>query len=152
MLIDRAEFPATDAGTGDARMMIRILRAAMLYFIIVFGVGFLLGPIRVFWLEPRIGAFKAVLCEAPFLLAAILVASRVSPRVARLELRKDTLLAMGTAALVMQQIADIAIGLAVRGISFREQLAQFATAEGTIYAALLVLFAVMPALINPASS
>lgn len=132
--------------------MIRILRAAMLYFVIVFSVGFLLGPIRVFWLEPRIGAFKAVLCEAPFLLGAILVASGVSPRAARLELRKDTLLAMGAAALALQLIADIVVGLVVRGISFREQLAQFATAEGAIYAALLFLFAVMPTLINPTSS
>jgi hypothetical protein len=34
----------------------KITGAAILYFIIVFGVGFLLGPIRVFLLEPRVGA------------------------------------------------------------------------------------------------
>jgi hypothetical protein len=129
-------------------MKIRILGAALLYFVIVFGVGFLLGPIRVLWLEPRIGPFNAVLCEAPFLLAAILVASRISPRLAGLELRTNALLAVGVAALVMQQIADAAVGLGLRSLSLHEQLARFATAEGATYAGLLILFAVMPALTN----
>jgi hypothetical protein len=35
------------------------------------GVGFLLGPIRVLWLEPRVGLVIAAACEAPFLLAAM---------------------------------------------------------------------------------
>jgi hypothetical protein len=30
-------------------------------------VGFLLGPIRVFWLESQVGEAIATLCEAPFL-------------------------------------------------------------------------------------
>ena len=64
-------------------MTVRILAAATLYFLIVFGVGFLLGPIRVFWLEPRIGPLAAVACETPFLLAATVIAARAAPRVAR---------------------------------------------------------------------
>jgi hypothetical protein len=129
-------------------MTIRILRAAFVYFVTVFGVGFLLGPIRVLWLEPRVGAFYAVLCEAPFLLTAILLGSRAAPRLAHLTYRAGTLPAMGIAALAMQQIADIAVGLALRGLGFREQLARFATAEGAVYAALLAVFAIMPALVN----
>jgi hypothetical protein len=132
-------------------MMRNILAAATLYFIIVFGVGFLLGPIRVLLLEPRIGAVRAALCEAPFLLGAILVASRVAPRALQLDGRKGALLAVGLIALGMQQIADLAVGLALRGLSLPEQLARLATPEGAIYAALLVLFAVMPVLTNQAS-
>jgi hypothetical protein len=132
-------------------MMTRILGTAFLYFVIVFGVGFLLGPIRVLLLEPRIGTVRAALCEAPFLLGAILVASRVAPRALQLEARKSALLAVGPIALGMQQIADLAVGLALRGLSLPEQLARFATAEGAVYAALLVLFAAMPALANQAS-
>ena len=129
----------------------KILGAAVLYFLIVFGVGFLLGPIRILVLEPRVGTLAAVLCEAPFLLVAIVVASRVAPRVVHLETCKSALLAVGLAALAMQQIADFAVGLALRGISLAEQLARFATAEGAIYAVLLVVFAVMPALANRTS-
>jgi len=130
--------------------MMKILGTALLYFIIVFGVGFLLGPIRVLVLEPRFGTLAAVLCETPFLVGAILVASRVASRALRLEARKSALLAVGLIALVMQQIADLAVGVTLRGISLSEQLARFATAEGTIYAALLVLFAAMPALAKQA--
>jgi hypothetical protein len=128
--------------------MMRILAAAGLYFLIVFGTGFLLGPIRVFWLEPRIGQLAAVACEAPFLLVAMVVAARIAPRAARLAPRTSALLAAGFAALAMQQIADVVVGLALRGISLHDQLARFATAEGAIYAALLALFAIMPALAN----
>jgi hypothetical protein len=132
-------------------VMMKILGAAILYFIIVFGVGFMLGPIRVFLLEPRIGNLAAVLCEAPFLLVAILVGSRVAPQVARLEPRKSALLAVGLIALVMQQFADVTVGLALRGISLAEVVARFATAEGAIYAVLLALFAAMPAVVNRTS-
>src|ERR1700751_4305930 len=131
--------------------MMKILGAAILYFIIVFGVGFMLGPIRVFLLEPRIGNPAAVRCEAPFLLVAILVGSRVAPQVARLEPRNSALLAVGLIALVMQQFADVTVGLALRGISLAEVVARFATAEGVIYAVLLALFAAMPAVVNRTS-
>ena len=131
--------------------MTKILGTAILYFVIVFGVGFLLGPIRVLLLEPRIGAVRAALCEAPFLLGAILVASQVAPRTLQLEARKRALLAVGLIALGMQQIADLAVGLTLRGLSLPEQFAKFATAEGAVYAALLALFAAMPALTNQAS-
>jgi hypothetical protein len=63
----------------------RIAAAAALYFTIVFGVGFLLGPIRVLWLEPLVGPTAAALCEAPFLLAAMVIASLRVPGVVRLQ-------------------------------------------------------------------
>jgi hypothetical protein len=57
----------------------RIAAAAMLYFAVVFGVGFLLGPIRVLWLEPKLGPTGASLCEAPFLLLTMVIAARRLP-------------------------------------------------------------------------
>ncbi len=33
----------------------QILKASMLYFGVVFGAGFVLGPIRVLWVVPRLG-------------------------------------------------------------------------------------------------
>ena len=59
-------------------MMRQLPAAVALYFAIVFGVGFLLGPIRVFLLEPRLGATLAVLLEAPLLLIAM-AATLLSP-------------------------------------------------------------------------
>jgi hypothetical protein len=126
----------------------RIAAAAALYFAIVFSVGFLLGPIRVLWLEPRVGPVLAALSEAPFLLAAMVVAARWVPRLVKLQQSLMPLALTGVGALVLQQIADVAVGIGLRGMSLSEQLGNFATWPGMVYAALLVGFAMMPLLIN----
>jgi hypothetical protein len=129
----------------------QIAAAAALYFAIVFAVGFLLGPVRVLWLEPRVGPILATACEAPFLLAAMVVVARWVPRLVRLPLDRASLLLMGGGALVLQQVADFAVGIGLRDIGPSEQLAQFTTLQGLIYAALLIAFVVMPLLLNRAS-
>ena len=48
----------SESRTGNELM--RIIVAAALYFLIVFGVRFLLGPIRVFWLESRVGDYRYI--------------------------------------------------------------------------------------------
>ncbi len=125
----------------------RILAAAFSYFAIVFGAGFLLGPIRVFLLEPQLGETFATLCEAPVLLVVIVIAARYLPR--RFGLTTAGQLAvMGFGALVLQQAADFALGSLLRGIRPAEQIGHFATPAGLIYAALVIAFAVMPMVAN----
>jgi hypothetical protein len=126
----------------------QILISASLYFAVVFGVGFVLGPIRVFWLEPRLGPTIAVLCEVPLLLVAMVVSARWIAN--RCGLRKDcgSLVVMGIAALVLQQIADFAVGFMLRGMTPAQQLANFATPAGLIYLGSLVAFAAMPAIVS----
>ena len=51
------------------------LKAALLYFLTVFGAGFLLGPIRIFLLVPKIGVRAAELIEMPIMLTAIYFAA-----------------------------------------------------------------------------
>jgi hypothetical protein len=126
----------------------RIAAAAMLYFAVVFGVGFLLGPIRVLWLEPKLGPTIASLCEAPFLLIAMVVGAHWVPHFVRLRPSWPSLALMGGGALVLQQLADFAVGISLRGLAPSEQLAHFSTAHGLIYAGLLVAFAAMPIMIN----
>lgn len=124
------------------------MSAAVFYFAIVFGVGFALGPIRVLWLEPRIGPLMASFCEAPFLLVAMIVAARWIPK--RLALASDRLILgfMGAGALALQQVAALGVGVALRGMTLADQIARLATAPGLIYLTLLTLFAVMPLLVN----
>ena len=130
----------------------RTAASALLYFVIVFAAGFLLGPIRVFWLEPQVGPTIAVLCEAPFLLVVMAVAARWVPL--KLHLGRDpaSLALMGLGAFILQQVADVSVGVVLRGITFDAQLAHFGTAAGRIYAAMLLAFAVMPVLINRRSA
>ena len=126
--------------------MKKIALAAIVYFAIVFGAGFLLGFIRVLVLEPRLGTLTAVLCEAPLLLAAMILAARRVPRAVHLEPEVGAMVAVGLVALILQQAADLMVGAVLRGLSVAVQLARFRTAEGGIYAALLLLFAAMPLL------
>jgi hypothetical protein len=125
----------------------RILTSACLYFLIVFGVGFLLGPVRVLWLEPSLGKTAAVAVEAPFLLAAMIFAARQVPKWLGLS-TIGSLAAMGIAAVALQQIADFAVAIRLRGITAGEQFASLADPAGVIYVALVILFAAMPVLIH----
>src|ERR1700694_2821521 len=122
----------------------RVTLAMLLYFGVVFAVGFLLGPFRVWWLEPRFGPIIATACEAPFMLLAILVAARWVPRVMNIRRDPKTLVLIGIGSLVLLQIADFAIGFWLRGITPKEQFVQLLTWQGNIYAALLAMFAIMP--------
>lgn len=142
--------PWAASWTGGEFM--RVIAAAVLYFAIVFGAGFMLGPVRVFWLEPRLGETLAVLCEAPFILLAIVLAARWVPK--ELGLKKDLLhlTLTGAGALILQQLADFATGIFLRGMTATQLLAHFASPAGLIYAALLILFLAMPVLENSAAA
>jgi hypothetical protein len=94
-----------------------ILILAVLYFAAVFAAGFLLGPIRVFWLEPRLGETAAVLRETPFLLIAMVAAARWVPGRTGLRAGLGSLAGMGVVALALQQTADFTVGAGLRGIS-----------------------------------
>ena len=105
----------------------RTIAAAALYFLLVFGVGLLLGPVRIFWLEPRLGETIATLCEAPFLLVAIVLAARWFPRTLGLKANTTSLAAMGIVALFLQQLADFALGIVLRGNTLSQHFAHLAT-------------------------
>jgi hypothetical protein len=126
----------------------RLLSAVALYFVVVFVAGFLLGSVRVFWLEPRMEKALAVLCETPFLLLAMVLAARWVTERFRITADRTSLVAIGVGALVLQQIIDLSLGAALRGLTLVEQLQNFETPAGAIYAVLLPLFAAMPLLVN----
>ena len=126
----------------------RIIAGVVLYFLIVFGVGFVLGPVRVYWLERQLGETMATLCEAPFPLIAIVLAARWLPKVLRLRTNITSLAAMGVGALFLQQLADFAVGSVLRGITLAQQLSHLARPAGLIYTTLVIIFAVMPILAN----
>jgi len=121
-----------------------LLTAAALYFCMVFFVGALLGPVRALWLEPWAGPTIAVLCEAPLLIFAMSVAAQWAPAWARFDGGWLSFIAMGVLALALQQVADLAVGFGLRGMTFDAQLRYFETPPGWIYAFCLLVFAFMP--------
>jgi hypothetical protein len=114
----------------------------------VFGVGLVLGPVRVLWIEPRLGAPLAVVVEAPFLLIAMVVAAVLAPRWAGVTGDWRSYLAIGAIALLLQQIADLAVGLGLRGMTLTGLFTYFATPAGWVYGAALICFAFMPLMVH----
>jgi hypothetical protein len=127
----------------------RTIAAASLYFLIVFGAGFLLGPVRVFWLEPRVGETTAVLCEAPLLFIVIVLSAWRVPLALGLKTTFGALAGMGLGALFLQQLADFAVGSLLRGLTPARQITRLGRPAGLVYIALLALFAAMPLLADP---
>jgi hypothetical protein len=126
----------------------QIVKAAFLYFALVFGTGFMLGIIRTLWVVPRLGKRRAELLEAPFMLTATVVAARWT--VARLAVSSmlSARLGMGCMALSLLLLAEFGPMLWLRGLSVREYLATRDRVSGTVYYALLGLFAVMPLFVS----
>lgn len=125
-----------------------VTRAAALYFALVFGAGFVMGPIRVLWLEPALGVTSAVILEAPFLVLAMVFAARWAIEWARLSGGAPSFLAVGLLALSAQLAADLAVGMGLRGMTLRDELAYFASPPGFVYVAALIVFMLMPAFVG----
>lgn len=122
----------------------RLVKVAAIYFAVVFGVGFALGPIRVLWLEPRLGLRAAELVESPFMLVAIIVAGRWVARRLCSSHGPSFRLIVGllTAGLVLA--ADVGVGVGLRDMSVTEVFTQRDPLSGSVYYALVALTAVGP--------
>lgn len=125
----------------------RILKAGMLYFVFVFGAGFLLGPIRILWVVPRLGTRVAELLEAPIMFVITIVAARWIVRRLAVPSTASSRLSMGGIALGLLLIAEFTLVLWLRGLSIREYLAGRDAVAGTVYYVMLGGFAIMPLLV-----
>ena len=130
----------------------RVLKLAVLYFALVFGVGFALGPVRVLWAVPRFGERTAELMEAPIMLAAIILAARWIARRFRGPRPALPLLAVGILALVLLLATELTVVLWMRGLTFPEYVRSRDPVSGGIYVVLLLFFASMPAILGSAGA
>lgn len=125
----------------------RAIRAGVAYFAVVFAAGFLFGAVRQLVLWPRMNEAVAVAIEAPFMLVAILLASRWLVRRLRVARGGERWL-MGLMALAVLIPVEIGLGWAMRGLSPGAWLAHLGTPAGLIEMALWAAFAAVPSLIG----
>jgi len=85
------------------------------YFAIVFIAGFLLGTVRNIAVEPAFGAFRAVLLELPFMLAASWICCGAVIRRFSLSPALAVRAAMGATAFGLLMIAELLLGAALGG-------------------------------------
>jgi hypothetical protein len=123
---------------------VKNLKAGGLYFALVFGAGFVLGPIRILWAVPRFGTRMAELLETPIMFMVILVAARWVVRRFALPPGLTGRLGMGCVALGLLLAAELTLVLWLQGLSIREYLATRDPVSGTVYYLMLGVFAVVP--------
>lgn len=130
------------------RTGMQVLKAGVLYFAAVFGAGFVLGPIRILWVVPRLGTRVAELLEAPILFVITIVAARWIVRRFALPPTPSSRLSMGCIALGLMLLAEFTLVLSLRGLSIKEYLAGRDPVGETVYYSMLGVFAIMPVLVR----
>jgi hypothetical protein len=122
----------------------KIFKSAILYFSLVFGAGFILGTFRVLLLVPNLGDRVSELIEMPLMLIVIVLAARWINQ--HLSDVKDSLahLWIGLGALSLVFVAELGVGVFLRGQSPIEALVNRDPVSGTAYYLMLGAFALMP--------
>jgi len=125
----------------------QILKAGVFYFAIVFGAGFVLGPIRILWVVPRFGTRMAELMETPIMLLVTIVTAHWIVRRFALPPTTSTRLGTGCLALALMLVTEFTLVLWLRGLSISEYLANRDPVSGTVYYVMLGIFAIMPVIV-----
>jgi hypothetical protein len=127
--------------------MVSTLKAAMLYFGLVFGAGFVFGIVRTLWLASLVGERIAELIETPFMLIVVWMAARYI--VGRMKgLTSAHRLATGGLALLVLLLAELGVTLFLREQSLGEYVATRDPVSGAVYLLALALFAAAPTLVG----
>lgn len=128
--------------------MSRTVRAGLLYFAVVFGAGFLLGPVRILWLVPRVGVRAAELAELPVMVGVSWFAARGLTHRLAVPRTAVARLGMGALAAALMLAAEFSLVLQLRGIPLDEYFAERDPVAGTAYYLAVILFAIMPLLVD----
>ena len=126
----------------------RSFKPAVMYFALVVGTGFVLGTVRVPFLVPRLGERYAELLETHFMFVAIVLAARHVVRRFAVPARLPVRLKVGFAALAMSVAAEVLLATMLQDRSLGEFIASRDPGSGSVYLAMLLLFALMPAILG----
>jgi hypothetical protein len=125
------------------------LKAGTLYFALVFGAGFVLGPIRILCAVPRFGTRVAELMETPIMFVVTILAARWIVRRLGVPRKASSRLGMGCVGLGLMLVAEFTLVLWLRGLSVSKYLASRNPVSGTVYYVMLGVFCIMPLLVAP---
>ena len=124
--------------------MHRVLRAGVLYFTIIFGIGFGLGTIRVLLLVPRLGAVTSELIELPIILtAAWILCGRLITHF-QVPRHWPARFAMGAIAFTLLMIAEAVLSVGLFGNSITAHFASYRSLYGGLGLLGQVIFATFP--------
>jgi hypothetical protein len=124
------------------------LRPGLVYFLLVFGTGFVLGTVRVLLIVPLVGHRTAELLEMPLMLSATVLAARWITRRFPEPYSSAGGLAIGGIALGLMLTGEMAVGVGLRGMTAPEIILNRDPVSGTTYYLSLLLFAAMPWIVS----
>lgn len=135
-----------------SNLPVRTIEAGVVYFALVFSAGFVLGSIRVPFLVPSLGERVAELIEMPFMFAVVLVSARFITR--HFNLPADILARLGAGLLALGLVvaAEVLLAVAFQDRTLGEYVASRDPVSGTVYLAMLALFAAMPLVLGRSRS
>jgi hypothetical protein len=126
----------------------RIPRAGLVYFALVFGAGFALGAIRVPFVVPHIGVRYAELLEMPFMFLAVLFSARYVIGRYCLPFIASVRLSVGFLALALLITAELLFNVVILRQSLTEYVFSRDPVSGAAFVAMLGIFALMPWLVR----
>ncbi len=124
------------------------LKAGVLYFVLVFAAGFVLGTIRTLWVVPRLGVRTAELLEAPIMFGVSILAARWVVRHVGIPPVWSRRLVMGCIALGLMLLVEFTVVLWIRGLTIRGYLESRDPVSGTVYFLTLGAFAAIPVFVG----
>ena len=114
----------------------------------MFGAGFVLGALRVSFLVPRFGERISELSEMPLMFAVIVIAARFVMSRFAVPFSIAARIGTGLLALGLLLAAELLLAVVLQDRSLADYVASRDPISGIVYLAMLVLFALMPALIG----
>jgi hypothetical protein len=126
--------------------MSRIAKAGGVYFLVVFATAFVFGIFRVSVVVPQIGERFAELIEMPFLFVVIVFAAKWLVIRFAFNGRWERALLAGILAAMFLLVVEFSVVLWIRGLTLEEFFAGRDSVAGVVYYAMVIVFAVAPAL------
>ncbi len=127
--------------------MFRTLSAALIYALIVFGIGFVLGTLRNLVLMPLVGILPAVLIELPFMLLACWLVARWVIAHKQVPERVSSRLGMGGVALAVLTLLEALTTFVMFGLPLVTYFASYLSVMALPGLAGQLLFGAIPALL-----
>ena len=128
--------------------MKQIVKAGVVYFLLVFAAGAALGTVRELWAKSMIGTRAAETAEVPLMIGVCALAAMWV--VARFGLRRQLWMRVGVGilALLLLLVTELALVLPLRGLTLAEYLASRDPVGFAAYVVGLFFVALLPALMR----
>ena len=120
--------------------------AGLLYGLLIFALGFILGTARELWLAPLFGRDAVVLVEGPLILMAAWLLCWWIIRRLGAPARPGSRLAMGALALLLLLTGEALVAVLGFGRTLAAHFAAYATAKGVLELSPQIAFALFPLL------